>query len=486
MSILASDRETSSMVHSGEREALARLRLSFGAQRRAFSGDRSPTLEERKRRLESLIGMMLGHRARIADALHEDFGSHPRPASDLIEVLGVVGRAQHVLEHLEAWMRPSPREVDPSLLGASHAYVLSQPKGVIGNMVPWNFPFDLSVGPLVEMLAAGNRAIIKPSEFTPACASLLEEMVAATFDASLVHVAVGGIDLAREFPKLAWDHLLYTGSQDVGRQVMAAAAANLTPVTLELGGKCPAVLTPGSVSAQSVESVIGTKMVKSGQMCVSVDYCFVPKAELATFVDHALSFVRRAAPTFSQGPDYTGIVSLRHFDRLSDLLEEARGHQCKIIELEDDPIAERARRRMPLSLVVDPALDLRLLQEEIFGPILPVVVYDDLEEVIAAINKGERPLGLYVFGSNQAAIDRLLDATTSGGVAVNTCAMQAALPSLGFGGIGASGMGCHHGVAGFREFSNERGVFVRGAGDMIDAFYPPYTKAAAIVAAALS
>ena len=485
MSILENERETTLASHASDREVINELRVRFDAQQRAFSADRSPTLEQRKQRLEALVRMMLSNRERIGDALQQDFGAHPRPASDLIEVLGVLGRAQYVLEHLEAWMRPSQREVGPVLLGSSQAYVQSQPKGVIGNMVPWNFPFDLSVGPLAEMLAAGNRVIIKPSEFTPACASLIEEMVSASFDPSLVHVAIGGIELAQEFATQPWAHLLYTGSQNVGRQVMMAAALNLTPVTLELGGKCPAVLTPGSVTADNVQSVVGTKMVKSGQMCVSVDYCFVPKTDVQAFIEHAIAFVRQAAANFSQGPDYTGIISLRHFDRLSGLLEEARGRQCRIVALEDDTHIERSRRRMPLSLVVDPTFDLRIMKEEIFGPILPVVPYDEIDEAIAAINAGERPLGIYVFGSDQVVIDRVLGETTSGGAAVNTCAMQAALPSLAFGGVGMSGMGRHHGVEGFREFSNQRGVFVRGTGDMIEAFYPPYTKAAAIVAAAL-
>ena len=485
MSILESMAQGVGEAAASDDAVIAELHRVFEAQRSAFHADRSPTLDERKARLGALMGMVAANRKRIAEAMADDFGAHPAPASDLIEVLGVLGRAQYVLAHIEEWMRPSPREVDPAFLGTAQAYVRLQPKGVVGNMVPWNFPFDLSVGPLIEMLAAGNRVVIKPSEHTPACAGLLAEMVAAAFDPSLVHVVTGGIDLALAFSALGWDHLLYTGSPDVGRQVMAAAARNLTPVTLELGGKCPAVLTPGSVNAANVESVVGTKMVKNGQMCVSVDYCLVPRSDVESFIDHAQAFARRAAPDFSRGPDCTGIISLRHLDRLSGLLEEARERQSRIVPLEASGEADRAARRMPISLVVDPAPDLRLMQEEIFGPILPVIPYDDLDQAILAINRGERPLGLYVFGSDQAATDKVLEQTTSGGAAVNTCAMQGALPSLGFGGVGTSGMGRHHGIEGFREFSNQRGVFVRGTGDMIDAFYPPYAKAAAIVQSVL-
>ena len=485
MSILKADSESRPPAAPGEDEAIVRLREAFDAQRRAFAADRNPTLQERQRRIEALMKMMATNRERIGVALVRDFGAHPVPASDLIEVLGVLGRARYVLEHLEEWMRAAPRETDAALLGTSRAYIQSQPKGVIGNIVPWNFPFDLSVGPMIEMLAAGNRVIVKPSEFTPACAALLAEMVANAFDPDLVHVATGGPGLARVFSTLPWDHLLYTGSPNVGRQVMEAAARNLTPVTLELGGKCPALLTPGSVTPRNVESVIGTKMIKGGQMCISVDYCLVPRSDLQGFVDHASAFTQTAAPDYARGPECTGIISLRHLDRLAGLLQEARDHNSWIVTLERDDSIDRESRRMPISLVIDPAPGLRIMSEEIFGPILPVIAYDDLEDAVAMINAGERPLGLYVFG-DQAATDRVLDQTSSGGAAVNTCAMQGALPSLAFGGVGMSGMGRHHGVEGFREFSNQRGVFVRGAGDMIDSFYPPYSKAASLVQAVLS
>ncbi len=471
-------------ANEGDGSAITDLGRAFAVQRAAFAAERVPCLATRRERLEALIGMMLANRERISAAIADDFGAHPVPASDLIEVLGVVGRAQYVLANLEAWMRPDPRAVDAAM-GTAHAYIEQQPKGVIGNIVPWNFPFDLSVGPLTEMLAAGNRVIIKPSEYTPACAALLAEMIAATFDPDLVHVAVGGRALAEAFAATPWDHLLYTGSLAVGRLVMAAAAKNLTPVTLELGGKCPALMTPGSVTAANVESVIGTKTVKNGQMCVSVDYALVPRGEVEAFVGHARAYMRRAVPNYSKGEDCTGIVSPRHLDRMVALLQEAEERHTRIVTLEDDGVVDRATRRMPLSLIVDPAPDLRLMEEEIFGPLLPVVPYDDLADAVARINAGERPLGLYVFGDDAAVIGGVLAATTSGGAAVNTCAIQSALPSMGFGGSGLSGMGRHHGIEGFREFSNPRGIFVRGENDHIAAFYAPYSTARAMVAAVL-
>ncbi len=485
MTILENQTQAAAPLPGGEAQSVERLHAAFKAQRAAFNADRNPSLEERKLRVGKLVEMLLGHRERISAALASDFGSHPAPASDLIEVLGPVARAQYVLGKLEQWMQPSPREADPAMLGTASAFIQLQPKGVVGNIVPWNFPFDLSVGPMIEMLAAGNRVIVKPSDYTPASATLLAEMVANAFDPTLVYVAVGGLDLARAFADLPWDHLLYTGSPNVGRQIMQAAARNLTPVTLELGGKCPALLTPGSVTAANVDSVIGTKMVKNGQMCISVDYCLVPRAEVEAFVAMSADFMRRVAPHYSQSDDCTGIISPRHLIRLEDMLAEARDRQTRIVELEPDGRVDRQTRRMPISLVIDPAPDLRIMQEEIFGPILPVVAYDDVDEAIERVNAGERPLGFYLFGDDMAATNRILSRVHSGGAAVNTCALQGALPSLGFGGVGMSGMGRHHGEEGFREFSNPRGVVVRGTGDHIDAFFPPYSKAAAVVNAAL-
>ncbi len=481
MSILDAPAQAHAAASEDDRDAIAALRSAFDAQRRAFAADRKPSLDVRRERIGRIIPMMLGNRERISQALSTDFGAHPVPASDLIETLGVVGRAQYVLQNLEAWMQPMAREMDAAMFGASRAYMQSQPKGVVGNIVPWNFPFDIGVGPMIEMLAAGNRVILKPSEYAPASAVLLREMIADHFEPELAYVAVGGLDLARAFADLPWDHLLYTGSPGVGRQIMAAAARNLTPVTLELGGKCPAVILPGAVDAASVKSVIGTKIVKNGQMCVSVDYALVPRGEMDAFAGLAVEFMHQAVPGYARGADCTGIISLRHLDRLDELLQEAKDRQSRIVVLEEHGEVDRGTRRMPMSLVLDPAPDLRIMKEEIFGPILPVVPYDDLDEALAFINAGERPLGLYVLGHDPAQIEHVLDATHSGGAAVNTCALQGALPSLGFGGSGMSGMGRHHGVEGFREFSNLRGVVVQGEGDQIDAFFAPYSKAAAIV-----
>jgi coniferyl-aldehyde dehydrogenase len=327
------------------------------------------------------------------------------------------------------------------------------------------------------MLAAGNRVIIKSSDFTPACGEVLRDMIAEAFDPDRVTVAVGGLELARTFPTLPWDHLLYTGSPAIGRVVMQAAAQNLTPVTLELGGKCPAILTEDAVDMTSVANILGTKMIKNGQMCISVDYVLAPRERVGEFVDLARRYVREQTPDYSNSGDCTGIITERHLDRLLALRQQAVDAGYEVVDLEEGGELNRGTRQMPLSIIVDPGDELGVMQEEIFGPLLPVKPYDSLDEAIAFVNAGERPLGLYVFGDDPARTERVLNSTTSGGASVNSCAMQGALPSLGFGGVGNSGIGRHHGIEGFREFSNPRGVVVRGEGDLIDAFYPPYGDA---------
>lgn len=460
--------------------AIAVLHEAFQRQKAAFLKDPDPALETRRAHLTALIGMMIGYRELIVEAMHADFGHHPVGATNLIEVLGMVGRAQHALDHLEEWMKPETRQGEPGLFGDAVVEIRRQPKGVIGNISPWNFPFDLSVGPLVDILAAGNRAILKPSDYTPACANLLAEMIAATFDPDLVTVAVGGVDLAKAFSSLRWDHLLYTGSPNVGREIMIAAAQNLVPVTLELGGKCPAILTEGSLNETAVEAILATKLVKNGQMCISVDYVLAPRADVARFVNMAKAWFDRTLPDYSRSPDCTGIISERHMDRIEAMIQEARDLGYEVIEVEDGGVADRKTRRMPLVLVINPGAELRLMQEEIFGPILPVLAYDDLDTALAGVNAGERPLGVYVFGEPDVAED-VLRRTSSGGAVINACAIQGAIPDLPFGGIGTSGTGRHHGLEGFREFSNPRGVVIRGTQDEILAFCPPYAKAEAIV-----
>ncbi len=467
--------------------AVAELEEIVARQRAAFLADPFPTLEERQALLGALAGMLLSNRSRIAAAMSSDFGVHPTLAADLIEVLGPAGRAGFAAEQLASWMAPEPRHADAAMWGSGKAFVAPQPKGVIGNIVPWNFPFDLSVGPLVEMLAAGNRVVIKPSEYTPACGELLQQMIRATFDRDRVDVVLGGLGLAQAFSRVRWDHLLYTGNPEVGRQIAKAAAEQLVPVTLELGGKCPAILTDDSIDAESIKQVLATKAIKNGQMCISVDYCLVPRERLEDFAALAGKHMRDSMPGYCTSESCTGIISDRHLDRIARLLDDARARGADVRELEQAGDADPATRQLPMSLVLDPPDDLALMREEIFGPILPVKGYDTLDQAIDHVNAGERPLALYVFSQDETVADDVLRRTTSGGACVNCAAVHGALPSLPFGGSGQSGYGRHHGVEGFREFSNLRAVFVRGDGDLMEAFAPPYGPAAqAVVDAAMA
>jgi coniferyl-aldehyde dehydrogenase len=481
MSIIEQDVTT----ETDDAAAIDELHAIVERQRSAFLADPFPSLEERHALLGALAGMVMSHRTQMEEAMSADYGVHPTLATDLIEVLGVAGRAVYAAENLESWMAPEPRYSDPALYGSGRAFVLPQPKGVVGNISPWNFPFDLSLGPLVEMLAAGNRVVLKPSELTPACSEVLRDMVRATFDGDRVDVAVGGLELAKVFTRVRWDHLLYTGSPGIGREIAKAAAEQLVPVTLELGGKCPAILADDSIDAESVKQVLGTKALKNGQMCISVDYCLVPRDRIEDFARLAVEHVRENMPDFHDSESNTSIITSRHLERIESLLKDARDRGCDVRSLEEDGEVDPATRQLPMSIVLDPPDDVAVMREEIFGPILPVKAYDDLDEAIGYVNGGERPLALYVFSKDEQVSDDVLQRTTSGGACVNAAAVHGALASLPFGGIGQSGSGRHHGIDGFREFSNPRAVFVRGEGDLIEAFAPPYgATAEAVVSAA--
>lgn len=333
------------------------------------------------------------------------------------------------------------------------------------------------------MLAAGNRVIIKPSEYTPATGTLLARMIKAAYPEDLVAVVTGGLDLAKRFPQLRFDHILYTGNPTVGKIVMGEAAKNLVPVTLELGGKCPAIMTPGSVTTENVKGVLGVKMIKSGQMCISVDHVFCPRSEVESLISEAETYFKDNLSDFAVSPDNTGMISERHLGRIRRMLTQATDAGVRSITLGGKDSASATTRQLPLTLVVDPPKHLNIMTDEIFGPILPIIPYDNLPMVVNEINHGERPLGLYVYSDDLAAANEVINKTNSGGASINCAAIQGALPALGFGGSGNSGMGRHHGVEGFREFSNPRGVFTRGrpGEDLISVFTPPYAKGLQLV-----
>lgn len=456
-------------------KAIERLNRIFKLQKAAFLNNPYPSAEERIALMQRVEPMLRKHRKAILEALDADFNGHSPQGGDLLEILGMFDRAKYNIANVKKWMKPIPKQGNPVTLGSSKAYLKYHPKGVIGNMVSWNFPFDIGLGPTLDALAAGNRVIIKPSDLSPACGQVLQEMISETFDEDTVSVVNGQLGLAKYFATRPWDHLLYTGSGVVGKQVMKAAAENLVPVTLELGGKCPAILDQSGVTDANIAEIAGVKVVKRGQMCVTVDYCLVPDTHLEEFTNKMVATFQQH---FSEGNGVAhacGIITQRHLTRLNGLVDEAKAGGTKVIQIGQD--VQGDNRNMPFYIVVNPSDDLRLMQDEIFGPILPIKPYQHVQEVIDYVNQGDQPLGLYIYSQQQEFVDTITANTRSGGVAVNVCALQAAQPSLPFGGIGSSGMGVHHGEEGFKEFSNPRGYFVRGKGGTIDQITPPYDKA---------
>ncbi|HET7824174.1 MAG TPA: coniferyl aldehyde dehydrogenase [Anaeromyxobacter sp.] len=455
----------------------AELVSIFDAQREAFRKNPYPPYAERIELLKALEAMLKRHRRNAEEALASDFRTHPPQLTALCELMGPIERARFARAHLKAWMRPQPRPASLTLYGLSKTYVMYQPKGVVGNLSPWNFPIDISVGPLADILAAGNRAILKPSELAPASAELVKEMVSHTFDRDRAAVVTGGVELARAFAAMPWDHLLYTGGPSVAKLVMRAAAENLTPVTLELGGKCPAILAPDSVDAATAANVLAAKFIKNGQMCVNVDYVLVPADRRDAFVSLANDAVARMLPSYATNPQSTGIIDDRNLDRLLSYLDDATKKGARVVPLGGGDVSvHRAERKMPLSLVLDPRDDMEVMRNEIFGPILPVVTYRSIEEAIEYVNARPRPLALYVYTKDAARADDVLRRTISGGACVNAAAIHATVPSLPFGGIGNSGMGRHHGFEGFLTFSHEKAVFRSGLGYVPSIVYPPYGK----------
>jgi coniferyl-aldehyde dehydrogenase len=375
-----------------DQAAIQELQRVFHLQKAVFLRNPYPSARQRVDLMQRVPGMLRKYRSKILQALDADFSGHSHDQGDLLEILGMFDRAKFNIDHVEKWMKPVSKASNPVTQGDSKAYIKYQPKGVVGNMVSWNFPFDIAIGPMLDQLGAGNRVIIKPSDLSPACGLLLKEMCRETFDEDQVAVVNGGLEFARYFPTLAWDHLMYTGSGTVGRQVMLAAAANLVPVTLELGGKCPAVVAPDSVlDERTIATVAGIKVVKRGQMCVTVDYCLVPESGVKAFTDRLAAYMGTHFTQNNAAPYACGIISERHVARLNQLIEEARASGAHVIQIGAD--LRPGQRDMPFYLVVNPSDELALMQQEIFGPILPIKTYRDTADAIAYINKGRPAVG---------------------------------------------------------------------------------------------
>lgn len=440
----------------------------------------APTHRERTERLDKAIALLVDHQQALVDALDEDFGARSKDSSLLTDVASSVAALKFAKDNLARWMRPERRKVEAplNLLGAK-AEIRFQPKGVVGIIAPWNFPVNLTFTPLAGVLAAGNRAMIKPSEYTPLTADLMKALIAKYFTDEEIAVFTGGPEIGGAFAGLPFDHLIFTGSTSIGYHVMRAAAENLTPVTLELGGKSPVIISRSADIAKTAARVMAGKTLNAGQICLAPDYVIAPKDGAEAFVAAATAATAKLYPTLKDNPDYTAIVSQRHFDRLHDLVADAREKGARVVEINpgNEDMSQQEHRRFAPTLILDPTDDMKVMQDEIFGPILPIMTYDRIGEAVHYINAHPRPLGLYYFGEDGAEREQVLANTTSGGVTVNDVIFHVAQEDIPFGGVGPSGMGAYHGREGFLEFSHRRAIYTQIKSEVLALMRPPYGEA---------
>lgn len=451
---------------------LERLQSLLEQQRRAFQADPYPSAADRVQWLDALHRLLASNQQAIIEAISADFGNRSADETRLAEIMPSLHGIHYARRRLQRWMKPSRRSVGLAFQPAS-AKVVYQPLGVIGIIVPWNYPLYLAIGPLIGALAAGNRVMLKMSESTSATGLLLKDLLAQVFPEDQVAVVLGEADVGIAFSRLPFDHLLFTGSTSIGRQVMRAAAENLTPVTLELGGKSPAIVSANVPLADAAERIAFGKTLNAGQTCVAPDYVLVPRARIEGFIEAYRQVIRRFYPQLSDNPDYTSIINPRQQARLQDYLDDAQAKGARLL-----PLFEQSQdRRMPHHLLLDVTDEMRVMQDEIFGPLLPIVPYDDLEQALAYVNARPRPLALYYFGYDKAEQQTVLERTHSGGVCLNDTLLHVAQDDLPFGGVGPSGMGHYHGHEGFLTFSKAKGVFIKQRFNASRLIYPPYGKA---------
>ncbi|KZX92225.1 aldehyde dehydrogenase [Erythrobacter sp. HI0019] len=451
-------------------------------QRAAHHQMRPEPLALRKDRIQRAMKLLTDHADDLCKVMAADFGNRSPHQSMITDIAGTVNFGKYCLKHMDKWSRPEKRHVQfpLGLLGAK-AEVRYEPKGVVGILSPWNFPVNLSFGPLMQIFAAGNRAMIKPSEFTEKTSLLTKELVEEYFTPDECAVFTGGPEVAAAFSELPFDHLIFTGSTATGRKVMESAAKNLVPVTLELGGKSPVFLGESADFAKAGERVALGKMLNAGQICLAPDYLYVPESKQDEAIHGVWQGTANMYPTLLDNEDYASVVTDRHFDRLQELVADARDKGAEVIEVNpgNEDFSNTNARKMPLTILKNVNDDMRAMQEEIFGPVLPVKTYRHIDEAIDYVNDHDRPLGLYFFGQDSDEREKVLSRTISGGVTVNDVIFHVSMEDLPFGGVGPSGMGSYHGVEGFREFSHARSIYTQPKIDVakLGGLKPPYGPA---------
>ncbi|VEF13452.1 aldehyde dehydrogenase [Pseudomonas fluorescens] len=453
-------------------QPLQELERLLAAQRAAYAANPMPPAAQRQQWLKVLRELLSSERQALIEAISADFSNRSADETLLAELLPSLHGIHYASRHLKGWMKPSRRKVGVAFQPAA-AKVVYQPLGVVGVIVPWNYPLYLAIGPLVGALAAGNRVMLKLSESTPATGLLLKALLARIFPEDLVCVVLGEADVGVAFSRLPFDHLLFTGSTSVGKLVMRAAAENLTPVTLELGGKSPAIVSKDVPLKDAAERIAFGKTLNAGQTCVAPDYVLVPEDRVGAFVDAYRLAVQGFYPNLADNPDYTAIINDRQLARLNGYVSDATSKGALLI-----PLFEQGQgRRMPHSVLLNVSDEMAVMQDEIFGPLLPIVPYRDLEQAFAYINQRPRPLALYYFGYDKREQNRVLHETHSGGVCLNDTLLHVAQDDMPFGGIGPSGMGHYHGHEGFLTFSKAKGVLIKQRFNAARLIYPPYGTA---------
>ncbi|RKE79210.1 coniferyl aldehyde dehydrogenase [Rhizobium sp. AG855] len=440
---------------SEDNSAESLLSHALVRQRAAFESDPFPTLSQRRDRLDRIARLLKEREQEICAAVSRDFGHRSLHETTMLEIVPLMSALRHTRSHLKHWMKPERRGRSLEFLQLSN-WVQYQPLGVIGIMVPWNYPVFLALGPLIDILAAGNRAIIKPSELVPQTSALLTRLIAEYFAPNEVTVIEGGVDVAAAFSALPFDHLIFTGSTAVGKKVMAAAAANLTPVTLELGGKSPTIIAPEYDHASAARDIVFGKLMNAGQTCIAPDYVLVERSRMDRLVEALVTEIKRCYPRQTSATQYTGIVGERGHERLLGGLQECHDRGVRVVSA-DIALPQTGFSIAP-TLVIDPPVDCRLMEDEIFGPILPIIPYDTLDDAIAFIRARPRPLALYLFTGNSEIERKVLAGTISGNVTINGTLLHVAQNDLPFGGVGPSGIGAYHGLDGFKRFSHARGT----------------------------
>jgi coniferyl-aldehyde dehydrogenase len=458
-----------------EISTLPELEKIFGQQRLRFNHNLYPSYQQRIKDLKALKKMVLDNQQALISALNDDFGHRSVDDSLIGDILTTISGINYTIKRLKLWMKPVRKHVGP-LLQPAKAEVLYQPLGVIGIIAPWNYPLFLSMGPLTAALAAGNSAMIKMSEYTPNTNRLLSELLSKIYEKDKVVIVEGGVAIATAFSALTFDHLFFTGSTAVGKLVMKSAAENLVPVTLELGGKSPAIIDENIDIKVAASRFIMGKTLNAGQTCVAPDYILCPRNKIDQLTNELQILYTKMYPKVHDNIDCTSVINQGQYSRLQDWLQEAESKGARIYSLSTDS-GSNDERKMPLTLVLDGTDDMKVMKEEIFGPILPIVGYDNLAEAIEYVNARPRPLALYIYSFEKTVQQTILLKTHAGGVCINEAAFHVANDDLPFGGVGASGMGQYHGKEGFKTFSHGKSILSRGRISFADKLFPPFGTA---------